>query len=431
MTRAVVIGAGMAGLCAARVLGERFDEVLVIDRDALPDRPEWRRQAPQGRHQHVLLPAGARLLEGWFPGVLGELVEHGGVPIDLGADFAWHRAGGPWRRSPSTLDSVSVSRPTLERLVRRRVEALPGVTVCGGDAANGLTTDDVRSRITGVELSTRTVPTDLVVDATGRRCTTLDHIEELGYEPPPVSTVEVGIRYVTQVYERTAVPERDWKAVFVIGDPATRRMVAAVPFEGDRWFVLLSGVNGEQPPTDRHEALAWARSLDSPLVAEVMEASRPIGEPVTHRFPANQRRHVERLRRFPVGWVPLGDAVCSFNPLYGQGMTVAARQARALGDELDRRGTVDRSFARRYFRAVGRIVDDPWQLAVGGDFAYDGTVGPKPLGTGLMGRYMDRLAVAAQHHDVVALRIKEVVALDRSPRAVLSPRIAVRALSPS
>ena len=426
--RAVVIGAGMAGLCAARVLGERFEEVLVVDRDTLPDGSEWRRQVPQGRHQHVLLPGGARILDDWFTGLMAEVEEAGGVPIDLSVDFAWFRAGGLWRRPPSSLRSVSMSRPLLEAMVRHRVDDLPGVTVRGEAPVTDLESDPSRSRIQGVVLADRSVEADLVVDATGRRCQTLSWIEKLGYEPPPVSQVEVGIRYVTQVYERSDRPERDWKAIFVVGDPSTRRMAAAVPFEGDRWFVLLSGMNGEQPPTDRFEALEWVRSLDSPAVAEVMEASQPIGEPVTHRFPTEQRRHFDKLRDYPLGWLPLGDAVCSFNPLYGQGMTVAAQQAKALGDELDRRGTVDRALARRYFRAVRRVVEDPWQIAVGGDFAYEAATGPKPPGTYQIGRYMGRLAVAAQHDDLIALRLKEVASLERSPRSLLSPRVAFRGL---
>ena len=418
----------MAGLCAARVLAERFEQVLVVDRDNLPEEAEWRGQVPQGRHQHVLLPAGARILDGWFPGLLAEVEEAGGVPIDLSGDFAWHRAGGPWRRPPSSLRSVSMSRPLVETAVRHRVEDLPGVTVRGDEPVTGLEFDSAWSRITGVVLADRSVDAGLVVDATGRRCQTLNWLEDLGYEPPPVTRVEVGIRYVTQVYERSEVPARDWEAAFVVGDPTTRRMAAAVPFEDDRWFVLLSGVNGEEPPTDRDEALEWVRSLDSPMIAEVMEASRPVGEPVTHRFPTEQRRHFDRLRHYPLGWVPIGDAVCSFNPLYGQGMTVAAQQAEALGVELDRRDDVDRMFARRYFRALRRITEDPWQIAVGGDFAYGGTSGPKPRGTDQMGRYLARLAVAAQHDDLIALRLKEVASLERSPRSLLSPRALVRGL---
>lgn len=427
--RAVVTGASIAGLCCARLLSERFDEVIVVDRDELPDRVQWRRQVPQGRHQHVLLPTGARLLDTWFPGIVDELHGGGAVDLDLSQDFYRHENGAPWRRFPSNLHSPSMSRPFLEQTIRARVEAIANVTIQDCTAVVGLEVDDAQERISGVQLDDGTiVASDLTVDASGRRAITLGWLQELGYEPPPTSTVEVGIRYVTQVYERSDRPERDWKATFVIGPPASRRIAAAIPFEGDRWFVLLGGVNGEFAPTDPVGALEYARSLPSPAVAEVIEASEPIGEPVIHRFPANQRRHVERLGRFPLGWAPVGDAVCSFNPLYGQGMTVAAQQAQVMADHLDREGAVTERFARRYLRALGRIVDDPWQIALSNDFAYDDTEGRRPPGTDLLNRYMNRLSAAAQHDDVVALRLWEVATLQRRPRSLLSPGSALRAL---
>ncbi len=159
-----------------------------------------------------------------------------------------------------------------------------------------------------------------------------------------------------------------------------------------------------------------------------MQASEPIGEPATHRFVANQRRHLDKLRRFPLGWAPLGDAVCSFDPIYGQGLTSAALQAQALGAGLDRSGAVDEAFARRYFRAAARAVSAPWSIAVGGDFVYPGTTGPKPVGTDLLNRYVARVNLAAQHDDTVALRFNEVVALVRKPAALLAPAYVVRVL---
>lgn len=164
------------------------------------------------------------------------------------------------------------------------------------------------------------------------------------------------------------------------------------------------------------------------MIAGIIESSEPAGETMTHRFPANQRRHVEKLRRFPLGWVLLGDAVCSFDPIYGQGMTSAAMQSRALGECLDRAGAVDRAFARRYFRAAGRVVAVPWSIAVGGDFVYDGTTGKKPPGTDLVNRYMARVTIAEQHDDAVALRLDEVAALVRRPETMLSPRFVIRVL---
>lgn len=424
---AVVVGASMAGLCAARVLADRFDDVVVVDRDELPDDAETRGQVPQGRHPHLLLVAGARLLEAWFPGLTAELEAGGATSIDLAADFYWHQSGGVMRRPASDLHGPVMSRPLLEAAVRRRVAALANVTVRSRVAAESLEHDSGARRVTGVRLGDGSaVRCDLVVDAGGRQARSLSWLGSLGYEPPKVSTVEVDTRYVTRCYRRRDEVSRDWRAAAVIDEPATRRLAMALPIEGDRWIVMFGGLNGEAPPTGEAERVAYARSLPSPVIAEIIEGGEPLGKVVTHRFPANQRRHVERLRRFPLGWVLLGDAVCSFDPIYGQGMTSAAMQAEALGRCLDRSGAVDHRFARRYFKAAGKVVAVPWSIAVGGDFAYAGTTGRKPAGTDLLNRYMARVNVAAQHDDVVALRFNEVAALVRRPESLLAPAFLLR-----
>ena len=426
---AVVVGASMAGLCAARVLSERFGTVVVLDRDALPEGPEARGQVPQGRHPHLLLVAGARLLDRWFPGLVAELEAGGAVDVDLCRDLYWHQSGGVARRPASDLRGPAMTRPFLEWTVRRRLAARPNVAIRDRTAVGGVETDASGQRVTGVRLDDgTTVASDLVVDASGRQARSLGWLQEHGYEAPAVSVVGVDTRYVTRLYRRHDRPARDWKAAGVIDDPATKRLALALPVEGDRWFVIFGGLNGEAPPVDEAERVAYARTLPSPVIADVMEASEPIGETRTHRFPANQRRHVEKLRRFPVGWAPLGDAVCSFDPIYGQGMTSAAQQAEALGACLDRTGAVDRRFARRYFRAAGRVVAVPWSIAVGGDFVYEGTTGKKPPGTDLVNRFMERVNVAAQHDDEVVVRVNEVIALLRRPESLLAPRFVARVL---
>jgi 2-polyprenyl-6-methoxyphenol hydroxylase-like FAD-dependent oxidoreductase len=431
-TNAVVVGASMAGLCAARVLAERFDQVLVIERDDLPTEIEPRSQVPQGRHPHLLLVAGARLLEGWFPTIGAELEAAGAIDIDLTADFYWHQGGGEMRRPSSDLRGPVMSRPLLESVVRGRVEALLNVTLRGSTAVAGLDVDPVGARIVGVRLTDgTTLPSDLVVDATGRQARSLPWLEAIGYQPPATTTVEVDTRYVTRTYRRSEDPRRDWVAAAVIDEFATKRQAMVLPIEGDRWLVLFAGLNGESPPVDEPERLAYARSLPSPVIADIMETSEPIGDSVTHRFPTNQRRHVEKLRRFPLGWVVLGDAVCSFDPIYGQGITSAAMQSEALGASLDRAGRVDRRFARRYFRAAARVVAVPWSIAIGGDFAYEGTTGKKPPGTDLVNRYMDRLTIAAQRDDRVAIRFNEVVSLVRRPESLMAPLFALHVLRAS
>lgn len=424
---AVVIGASMAGLCAARVLADRFEHVTVLDRDTLPDRPTWRNQVPQGRHPHLLLAAGARLLESWFPGIINELYAGGAVEVDLTADLYWHQGGGVARRPASSLRGPSMSRPFLEWTVRNRLAAHPNVTIRGGAVVDGLDLDPGGSRVIAVRIEDGTqIPCNLVVDATGRQARTLAWLKALGYPAPKVSRVEVDTRYVTQELRRSEQPRRDWKMAGVIDEPAAKRLAMALPIEGERWLVVFGGVHGEVAPTGDQERLAYAKTLPAPVIADVLEVSEPLSDPVTHRFPSSQRRHVERLKRFPLGWLLLGDAVGSFNPIYGQGMTSAAQQAAALGETLERIPRIDHRFARCYFKAARRIVNVAWSTAVGSDFAYPDTTGPKPPGTDLVNRYMDRVILAGQHDDVVALRFNEVVAMVRKPETLMAPRFMLR-----
>jgi len=425
---AIVLGASMAGLCAARVLADRFERVVVLERDILPDGPQPRRLVPQGRHPHLLLVAGARLLDSWFPGLMSELHRSGAVDLDLCRDFHWHQAGAVQRRPVSRLRGPAMSRPLLEWTVRRRVTALPNVEIRDDTTVSSLISDPTRERITGVRVGDEHVPGDLVVDATGRAARTVGWLRDLGYPEPRTSVVEVDTRYVSRVYRRTDDPSRDWQAAAIIGDPDTKRLAMLLPAENDTWIVLVAGINGEAPPTDATELLEYAHTFESSVIADVMTTCGALSEPVTHRFPANQRRHLESLRRFPTGWVLLGDAVCSFNPIYGQGMTSAAQQAEALGTALDRAGAVSRPFARTYFRAAGRIVGVPWSIAVGGDFAYERTSGKKPLATDLLNHYMDRAIKAGQCDDHVVIRLNEVISLVRSPQSLMSPSFALRVL---
>jgi 2-polyprenyl-6-methoxyphenol hydroxylase-like FAD-dependent oxidoreductase len=422
----------MAGLCAARVLADRFDSVVIVDRDELPEGPEARRRVPQGRHPHLLLAAGTQLLEGWFPGIRDELRQQGAIDVDICSDFYWYQAGGCQRRPSSALVGPSMSRPLLEVTVRERVRALSNVELVARTAAEGAIADPSNSRIVGVRLDDgRTIPSTLLVDASGRTARTLKWIKDLGFDVPPTSVVHVDTHYVSRIFRRVAQPDRDWKAAAYIGEPASKHLAMALPMENERWILSIAGMNGESAPTDLAGFLNYARRFESPAIAELIESSAPLGDAVTHRFPSNQRRHVERMRSFPLGWVLLGDAVCSVDPIYGQGMSSAAQQADTLARMLDRCSTVDRSFARGYFKAVGHIVATPWSIAVGGDFAYEHTTGKKPLGTDLMNRYFDRVVKAGQRDDQVTIRINEVVSLVRTPQTLMAPAFALRVLRAS
>ena len=422
--RAVVLGASMAGLSAAAVLASRFDEVVIVERDELPDEPGDRRGVPQGRHAHGLLPAGLERLEGWFPGLTEELVAGGARYLDVGADVLWHQGGGFRHRFQSGVKGPVCSRALLEHHVRQRVLALPNVSLRQGAAAAGVTTTPDASTVTGVTLDDgTTLPADLVVDATGRAARSLRWLTALGYEEPPTSVVTVDVGYASRILRRDTRQDTDWGFLLVLSEPPSGRWGAALPLEGDRWIVTLTGCHGDHPPTDDAGFLAFARSLPTPEVAELLETATPLTPVRTHRTHSSQRRHVERLRRVPGGLVMLGDAVCSFNPTYGQGMSTAALQAEALGQALDATPTLDQRFVRRFYRRAAKAVTPAWQLTTGADFALPQTSGSRPPGTDLLNRYMAHVFRASQVSDEVCLRVIEVTALLKPPQALLTPRM--------
>lgn len=433
---AVVIGASMAGLSAAAVLAPRFASVILVERDALADHPADRKGVPQGRHAHGLLPPGMIRLEGWFPGLVDELAAAGAPILDIGNDALWYQ-DGTRLRFPTGIKGPLASRALLEHHVRRRTLALPNVTLRAGAGVAGLLTDEEGTQVTGVRLADGTdVPADLVVDASGRQGRTLAWLEELGYDTPPTTEVAIDVAYASRIFRRDRSRETGFEFALVLAGPPTGRQGVAFPLEGDshtgpssrdgRWIVTLAGLHGERPPTDDAGFLAFARSLPSPEIADLVVSSEPLGDVVTHRLHSNQRRHVERLRRVPGGLVLLGDAVCSFNPTYGQGMTTATLQAEALATALDKVGGVGAKLVKAYYKRAAKAITPAWQITTGADFALPATQGKKAHGTDLLNRYMPHVFRAAQVDQAVCLRAIEVTTLLRPPPALLTPAMLVR-----
>lgn len=426
MGRAVVVGASMAGLCAARVLADRFDEVLVMDSDELPSEPADRKGVPHGRHAHALLTVGGRRLNAWFPGIQDDLTAAGAVIFDPGSELYFFQAGGARLRKPSGLPRAACSRALLEFVVRTRVRALSNVAFHRGLVTGLHSTGDT---VRGVRVDAGHIDAELVVDATGRTCRSARWLTELGYEAPATSEVRIDMCYATRVFRRDPGDEREFRVAIVLGDPPRKRCGVAFPLEGDRWMLTLAGYHGDRPSTDPDAWTEFARSLASPVIADIASTCQPLAAIVPHRLPSNLRRHVERMRHAPGGLVLCGDAVASFNPTYGQGMSSATGQAEALGIALDPSTRPDQTFVHRYNRLCARAVSAPWRLTVGGDFALPQTTGPKPRGQRLMSWYLPKVFKTAHHDPAVVARLVEVTNLVRPPRALFDPRIAARVLT--
>jgi 2-polyprenyl-6-methoxyphenol hydroxylase-like FAD-dependent oxidoreductase len=296
----------------------------------------------------------------------------------------------------------------------------------------GVLWDRTADRVTGVRLldpddrtAEETLVADLLVDATGRGSHTPARLAASGYPRPGEERIGVGLAYATRTYR---VPRGSLGAdhAVAIGATADRPRGAILQLvEGGRAIVTLVGRRGDDPPTDPDGFVAFARTLRSPDIGDLIGAAEPLDGASFLRFPASVRRRYERVARFPAGLLVVGDAVCSFNPVYAQGMTVAALEAIALRRHLE---TGTEPGPRRYFREIARIVDVPWAIAAGADLALPGVDGRRTLMGRALTRYVTRLHAVAAHDAGLAASFIRVAGLVDHPRRLLRPRIALRVL---
>ncbi|WP_354644205.1 NAD(P)/FAD-dependent oxidoreductase [Kitasatospora camelliae] len=429
---AVVAGAGIGGLLAARVLSETYTRVSVIDRDALPADGGPRRGVPQSRHAHGMLSRGFEILEDLFPGLREDLLARGALVRDVQADVFWVNDGHRLKAAPSGLPGLMVSRPELEHYLRTRVSALPGVEFHERCEVLEPVADEARLRVTGVRAlrmnaEPQVLETDLFVDATGRGNRGATWLRGLGYEPAPEERVDSGLVYASREYRRkpgTAVAD-----AYIIGAQAQApRGGVALSAEGDRWLVTLFGMGGDVPPGDPEGYHRFAERLPAPDLHRLLVQLEPLGEPKLMRIPVSIRRRYERLDRFPQGYLVFGDALCQFNPSYGQGMTVAACEADALRECLAAGPAED--LARRFFRRAARITDVPWDMSVGGDLRFPFIEGRRTLRVRLLNRYIARLHRAAAHDALVGRTFLGVANLQEPPQRLLAPGMLLRVLRP-
>lgn len=429
--RAVVLGGSMAGLLAASVLADAYSEVVVVERDALPDTATYRRGVPQSHHIHGLLARGQQALEELFAGLTAELVDLGAPAGDMLEHVRLYLGGHRLRPGSSGLLALQASRPLLEARLRARVRALPCVELMEQCDVAGLTATPEGGRVTGVRVVRRLdgsaeqiLPADLVVDATGRGSRTPAWLEMLGHERPPVERVRIGIGYASRTYRFTPDLLGGDLGVINAATPEHPRGGGLAAMEGDRFIVTLFGILGDHPPADPEGFVDFAGTLQFPDIHEAVRKAEPLDDPVAFRYPASVRNHYERMSRFPDGLLVMGDAVCTFNPVYGQGMSVVALEALALRDHLQR----GRPDPLRFFRRIGRIVDVPWNMSTGGDLAFPAVEGRRTPQMRLLTRYLARLHEGASRDPRLGAAFLRVAGLVDPPQSLLAPPVALRVL---
>jgi 2-polyprenyl-6-methoxyphenol hydroxylase-like FAD-dependent oxidoreductase len=294
---------------------------------------------PQGQHAHGLLPSGYRILADYFPQMMDELVAEGAVRGDLTGDFLWYQYGGWKLRADSGLDGIVVSRPDLERKVRDNVLALPRLALLQGHDGEEPVFDPVSRRVTGLRVrkratgETTVLDADLTVDALGRGSPSPKWLAAWGYGQVEETNVPIDVGYATTAFERRAGDLYGATGAVIAGTaPRSTRLAATLGAEGNRWIVTLGGCLRDYPPTDLLGWKAFAKTLPTLELFDMVKDREPLGTIASYRFQANRHCHYERLNDFPARYLLMGDAVCSFNPVCGQGMSVALSEARALDD---------------------------------------------------------------------------------------------------
>lgn len=430
---AVVLGASMSGLLAARVLSKYFKRVTVVERDVLPADDALRKGVPQAAHAHGVLAGGYRVMDEYFPRMMDELEALGARRGDVVGDFLWFQYGRWKLRHDSGLLGITVSRPALEAAIRQRVKSLENVTFLEGVDGLKPTFDPAAGQVTGLLVQPRNgvdqkrLDAELVVDASGRGSQSPKWLEELGFGRPEETTVKVDVGYATRVFERRPGDFFDSMGGIISGTPPESTRYAAILWaEGNRWTVTLAGIVGDYPPTDEKGWLEFAASLPVPVVRDLVSSARPLTDIISYRFPANRRRLYEHMKRFPSGYLVLGDAVCSFNPIYGQGMTVAATEAKALDDSLAAGAD---GLWRRFYDRTKRLVDIPWTIATGEDLRFPQVEGVRPPGSGVVNRYLERVHAIASKDRTVCRIFFDVLNLLAPPSALMKPDIAWRVLT--
>jgi 2-polyprenyl-6-methoxyphenol hydroxylase-like FAD-dependent oxidoreductase len=384
---------------------------------------------------HQALPRGRRILEKKFPGITSELKAAGAEILDMANDVAWLTPQGWGVRFASEFEAVASTRALLDHVVRARLKQVPNIEILQECDATGFVGQvqrvegvKVRSRKASAGEGVRVLKSDLVAVATGRNSAVPGWLLQLGLPEPETTCVNAHIGYASLMFRRPAHFGEAWRALFIqAAPPAAKRAGILFPVEGNRWLVTPQGGDCDYPPLNNAGFFEFARSLRTPALYRAIKDAEPLGSIAGYRSTENRLFHYERLEQWPDCRFVLGDTVCAFNPVYGQGMTTAGLAAEDLGKCLRRRPERLDGVGREFQRRVARINRAPWMLATSEDLRYLGTEGaPASKSTKQIHKYMDYLLRSATRSVPVRKRFLEVQGMLNGPGVLFRPSVGMR-----
>lgn len=439
--QAIVIGGSIAGMLAARVLANYFEEVIIVERDSLPIKPASHAGVSQSPHAHILLTQGYIILRELFGGIGDQLVDQGAIEIDWLSDCPILFPLGWAPRFPSKIKSITCSRNLLEFVIRQQLNNLQNVHWLCSCAVTELIPDSNPKVIRGVKVKDSqgkytTLLGQLIVDASGRNSSAPQWLNHIGYPSPRETIIDSGLGYASRYYRRSSEGSEDWKNLYIMAKAPDYPCLGTIfQVEGNRWLVTVIGINRNYPPTDDVGFLDFARQLRSPIIFETIKDAEPLSAISSYRGTANRQRHYEDMSKLPENFIGFGDSVCAFNPVYGQGMTVAAQSARKLDQCLQRYWDgswkdIGSDFSRSFHQELASVVRIPWLMATGEDLRWPQTTGPDPdLFTKLIQLYFDQIQQLTSERGEVYQNFLEVIHMLKPPHTLFQPKMLMSVIS--
>jgi len=438
--RAVVIGGSIAGLLSARVLADYFEQVDVLERDPLPAEPTHRDGSPQDRHVHAFLKGGENIINEWFPGFGSDLENGGSISIDMGKDLKYY-GNGHWRpRQDSGFRIHAQSRPFLEWTLRKRVAELPNVTIHEECRVGEVLFDNQNTRVCGVEYRQadsnpplKSLEAGFVVDASGRGSFAPNWLKSAGYEPARSELVKINLGYTSGFYQPPDNLPKDWLGLASNTSGPDEPLGGGIyPVEGGRWLVTMVGYFGDHPPTDHEGFEAHAKRLPQPDIYNALQDATPISPIKIYPFVGGVRRFYNELERLPDQFVVIGDAHAALNPIFGQGMTKAALEAKTLEDCLKMRAATEQGqlsgLQFDFFKRTAEIIEGPWVATNFEDFKYAKTSGKRPFGFKFKFWYQKKFLSLLETDPELYAKVFRVSNFLESPEGLKSPSIILRTL---
>ncbi|WP_108869630.1 FAD-dependent monooxygenase [Aquimarina aquimarini] len=429
---AIVLGGSLGGLMTARVLSDYYKKVTIVEKNKVTFLPETRKGQSHTKHLHYLQYVALSTMLRYYPNLEEQLLDHGAIKIDWGDSLNYYSNGGYKKKFTKGIDVITMSRPLLEHLIRENTLAISNIELRDQSLSKELLISEDKKRVTGVLIKQKdtdessSIQADLVVDTTGRGSSMPKWLKEIGYDAPKESKVKINLIYSTRIYDRDPKDPRGNDRIFYKPTPPKEKLGAGLmPVEGNRWMLTQGGCHGSIPSTEHKDILEFLKGLPCSDIYDIISKSEPLGEAVSYKFKESLWRHYEKLNKFPVGLLVLGDAIFSFNPIYAQGMTSASLQVAEL-DKLLKNNTSDNTLASQYFKEIKKIGNRCWSSSTGEDFRYPETTGKRPLLINLTNTYLNHVIKVSNKDRIVSEAFLSVAMMLKPPISLFNPRILWR-----